>query len=130
MTKVFSILTLSTIDGRNSESFIVPGIPHDEIETEGVEIENPSTYCRDPEDFLYDNEFEERIHAEYAAYCYGCGQTEGPSGNELLALALIFSDAGEITEAFTASLDSLESGHFTADNPFYMEDLEELDEDD
>lgn len=121
MSKTFSVLTLSTIDGSCSESFIYPGIPEHVIHAVGVEIENPSLYGRDPDDFMYDHEDQKDIHVEYTAYSYGRGASKPLTEFEQLAIALIFNDAGEITDAFTAFLEPVESARFTTDNPFYEE---------
>lgn len=131
MSKVFSVVELSLPNDETvCESFIVPGIPRDEIENDGVCIDQPSEYGRTPDDFAYDRMYTApEIHVLYTAYCYGSGQTESPDNEEMLALAIIFHDGGDIAEAFGQVLDMVESGHFTCENPFYVEDDPEDEED-
>lgn len=131
MSKVFSVTTLS-IPGKEAvcETFIVPGIPRDDVDNDGAEIANPCEYGRNPDDFMYDHMYDAReIKVEYVAYLYGDGGIpESPSENELQALARIWHEDGEITEAFSQATEHLESGHFTMPNPFWVDDDDEGDE--
>lgn len=119
MSKTFSVLTLSTIDDSCSESFICPGIPDRVFHAKGIGIENPYPYGRKPDDFMYDHKDQQDIRAEYAAYSYGRGASKTLTENEMLAIALIFNDAGEITDAFDAFLNPVESASFITDNPYH-----------
>lgn len=123
MSKIFSVITLRA--GNASEEFVIPGIPHEELHADGVETASPSSYGRDPDDFMYDHMEHKHLTCEYAAYSYGSGQTADPDENELLAIAIIKSHGGEIEETFWTPLEPVELDRITIVNPYYTDEDED-----
>lgn len=133
MSKVFSFVTLSTPTGSFTEEFITPGIPQPDCLGasigDGISVEDPGEYGRDPDDFFYDKDDFREIIVEYTAYSFGVGQSEDPSGKELQALALIFGDPGSaLYDVLYPIFDVVQTGHFTAHNPFWEDEDDEDDD--
>lgn len=129
MSKTFSVVTLFAHG--SMEKFVYPGIVTPDIHNTGVSIDNPSAYSGTPDDFLYDNMAVELIDVEYVAHCYGSGDSEDPSEDEMLAIALILHENGDLAQALDQVIDVVETGKFKAENPFYLgveDDDEEEDE--